>query len=59
MKTKKQVENRLAEKQADPRISYKPAAVRINAPLALIQTSLEAQIATLQWVLDDTEELSF
>ena len=39
--------------QDDERVKDKPANVFSNAPLALIQTSLEARILALQWVLDN------
>lgn len=51
MKTKEEIENELARIKADPRLSYPPARIEINAPLALIQTSLDTWVAALEWVL--------
>lgn len=51
MKSKIEVEKMLAEAKADERLAYKPADVFTNAPLALIQVSLEAQVHTLERVL--------
>jgi hypothetical protein len=53
MKTREQILAAIAAIKADSRYQAKPALVDINAPLALIQTDLEAQIKTLKWVLDD------
>lgn len=52
MKTEEEIKNRLDIVMADERLSYPPARVDINAPLALIQLSLETQRDVLQWVLD-------
>ncbi len=51
MKTKKEIEEKLAEIKSDERLGYPPATVDINAPLALIQLSIESQIDILKWVL--------
>uniref|UniRef100_A0A6M3M872 Uncharacterized protein n=1 Tax=viral metagenome TaxID=1070528 RepID=A0A6M3M872_9ZZZZ len=56
MKTEKEVEEKLGELLADDRLSYAPALVDINAPLALIQTDLEAKVTILRWVLSDKEK---
>lgn len=47
------VRERLTEIESDNRLDYEPADVEVNAPLALIQTSLKAQRDTLRWVLDE------
>ncbi|HEX5315340.1 MAG TPA: hypothetical protein VFX22_01720 [Candidatus Kapabacteria bacterium] len=46
-----QIKARLAAINADERYHYAPATVFENAPLALIQTSLEVEAETLAWVL--------
>ena len=48
---KEQINARINEILADERISYKPADIFSNAPLALIQLSLEVELHTLQKVL--------
>ena len=45
------IEKRLAEYEADERLSYPTANVAINAPLALVQVDLAARVNTLKWVL--------
>jgi hypothetical protein len=52
MKNKQEIEKKLAELEADERLSYPPATVYVNAPLALVQTELESKVAALKWVLD-------
>jgi hypothetical protein len=52
MKTKEEIQEKLDEVNADERLGYAPAQVHINAPLALIQLSLETQRDILEWVLD-------
>lgn len=56
MKTKVEIEKRLAELKADERLSYPPANVFTNAPLALIQVALKNEIMALTWVLKESEE---
>jgi hypothetical protein len=56
MRTPTQIKKRIAEIEADSR--YKSglihhANVNINAPLALVQVSLETELRTLRWVLND------
>ena len=48
---KDQINARINEILADERLSYKPADIFSNAPLALIQLSLEVELHTLQNVL--------
>lgn len=48
------IKQRIAEIEADSRYQsgqQKPATVVENAPLALIQLSLEKELKTLKWVL--------
>lgn len=56
MKTKEEIESYLAQIKSDPRLSYPPAKISINAPLALIQTGLDAWVAALEWTLGVFEE---
>lgn len=45
------ITKKLAELEADERLSYPVATVFENAPLALVQCGLENQVRTLKWVL--------
>lgn len=56
MKTADEIQKKLREVCSDERLSYEPANVFVNAPLALIQTSLETERRVLQWVLDIGKE---
>lgn len=51
MKSEKEITEKLEELKSDERLTYAAATVFENAPLALIQLSVEAQIHTLEWVL--------
>ncbi len=56
MRDKKEIEKKISEIEADARYQSgqnHPATVDINAPLALIQVSLETEIKTLRWVLGE------
>ena len=58
MERYKVIKRRIIEIEADDRyISGKehPATIGINAPLALIQLSLEVELKALNWVLDEVE----
>jgi hypothetical protein len=55
MKTEKEIRQRLLEIESDERLSYEPALVEVNAPLALTQCSLGSQRDILKWVLNDEE----
>jgi hypothetical protein len=46
-----QIKARIEELLGDERLSYKTANIVINAPLALIQLSIEVELHTLQKVL--------
>ncbi len=46
-----QIKLRIKEILKDERLSYKTANIQINAPLALIQLSLEVELHTLQKIL--------
>lgn len=56
MKTKKEIQAKIDEIEADTRMGYKPAKVDINAPLALIQCSLGSQRDILKWVLNESTD---
>ena len=51
MKTEAEIWKRIAEIRSDERMSYKPANVQVNAPLALIQVEGAAVVSALEWVL--------
>jgi len=56
LKSIESIKKRIAEIETDDRYQRgkeKPATIDINAPLALVQLSLETQLKTLKWVLDD------
>lgn len=56
MKSIKEIEARIKEIEEDSRYQdglKNPATIDINAPLALIQLSLESEITALRWVLDN------
>jgi len=57
MKTREEIEKRIAELKADERLSYPPANVFTNAPLALIQVALKNELMALNWVLKESEEV--
>ena len=56
MKTREEIEKRIAELKADERLGYPPANVFTNAPLALIQVALKNELMALNWVLKESEE---
>lgn len=49
--TDEEIQNRIAEIVADGRLSQETATVFVNAPLALVQMSMSAELHTLQKVL--------
>lgn len=53
MKTEEAIKAWIRELQADTRLKQPTATVFENAPLALIQLSLETQISTLEDVIND------
>jgi len=60
MKTEKEIRQYIKEIQEDSRYDVgNPATVEINAPLALIQCSMEAKVAVLKWVLGEQKYPSF
>ena len=52
MRTEAEIRARIAEIEADDRFKRPPALVRVNAPVALIQTGLKSEHAALVWLLD-------
>lgn len=53
MKTEQEVKEKLSTIKKDERLGYPVATIDINAPLALIQLSLETQCDILRWVLSE------
>lgn len=51
MKSESELLQELAKLRTDERVSYPTANVVINAPLALVQITLETRIHALEWVL--------
>lgn len=51
MQAPDKIQERIDEILADERLSYPAANIQINAPLALIQLSMEVELHTLQRVL--------
>ena len=52
MRTEQEIRARLEELMADIRLTYEPASVTINAPLALEQCAITSMIGILTWVLE-------
>lgn len=52
LKTENEIREKLEEITKDERLGYKTATIVENAPLALIQLSLETKRDVLKWVLD-------
>ena len=52
MRTEQEIRARLEELMADIRLTYEPASVTINAPLALKQCAITSMIDILTWVLE-------
>ncbi len=53
MKTEEEIRARIKELESDERHSYKPANVFSNAPLALIQTSINSELSGLYFALGE------
>ncbi len=56
LRTEKEIRAKLKEIESDERLSYKPATLEVNAPLALIQLEGHTKINVLEWVLEDGGE---
>jgi len=56
MRSQEDVEYEIKRLESDERLSYPLATVEVNAPLALIQTDMEARLSVLRWVLQGKEE---
>ena len=57
MRTEKEIRKELAEVESDKRLFYPAATTDENAPLALVQVTLETKVNILKWVLNDKKEL--
>ena len=55
-KSRRKIESKIAEIRADARYNYPAANVFSNAPLALIQVEMKAQVRILEWVLGIEEK---
>ena len=53
MKSEEEIRKVLKEIESDDRLSFPPARVDVNAPLALTQCSLGSQRDILKWVLNE------
>jgi hypothetical protein len=51
MKTITEIKQEIKALKMDNRYKAKPALIQINAPLALIQVSIDARVRALEWVL--------
>lgn len=51
-----EIRQKLAVVEADERLGYPTANVQTNAPLALVQLSLESHRDSLRWVLKTLED---
>ena len=56
LKSRRKIESKIAEIRADARYTYPTANVFSNAPLALIQVEMKAQVRILEWVLGIEEK---
>jgi len=52
------VENKLKELESNDLMQEPMATIDVNAPVALMQNSLESQIQALNWVLREAERMS-
>ena len=55
MRSKQEIQKKLEEVLAAPQLSYPSASISVNAPLALIQLTLETKRYILKWVLEESE----
>ena len=55
MRSKQEIQKKLADVLAAPQFSYPSASISVNAPLALIQLTLETKRYILNWVLEESE----
>ncbi len=53
MKSKQEIQEKLFDVEKDERLGYPAATVVENAPLALIQLSLETKRDILRWILEE------
>lgn len=52
MRSRQQLENRVAEIEGDTRYRLPNATIQVNAPLALIQIELKSRRSALLWALE-------
>jgi len=60
MKNEEQIKAKIGEIEKDSRYQsglIKPATIIENAPLALIQLSMEAKVEALSWVLENEKRV--
>ena len=53
MRTPNDLRKRIEELKSNPQFRYEPAAIQVNAPLALVQVSLAAEVRVLRWALEE------
>ncbi|MBD1559580.1 hypothetical protein HC752_21795 [Vibrio sp. S9_S30] len=53
MRTEAEIRARIKELESDERHGYEPASVFSNAPLAIIQTSISAELTGLYFALGE------
>lgn len=53
MRTEAEIRARINELESDERHGYEPASVFANAPLAIIQTSINAELTGLYFALGE------
>jgi len=53
MRTEEEIRIAIAQMGSDVRLTYEPALIEINGPLALIQVSLKERVRALRWVLSE------
>jgi len=58
VRNRDEIETMIARIEADKRNSYPPASTFENAPLALIQVELKAQVSALRWAIGLDKEIA-
>jgi len=57
LRTVEEIQKQIDVMEADERLSYPTATIVENAPLALIQLSLQTKINALRWTLEKIDTL--
>ena len=57
MRSENNIIKKINDLKSDERMSYPSANIQINAPLALIQLSIESKISALEWALGNNKHL--